>query len=138
MCRAAPRGGSCRPLRRRLGAVHRRRQLDLQQDLGGQWYQRLRYNHQERQGFAPISVDYAGRQDNLWWQLVQARTDHSRLELSTGYDLVGSFWQDVQLSAEYMPSRSTKLALQGDTTCVTNRRGRWGWCGPTCGLRGCT
>ena len=86
---------------------------DLQQDLGGQWYQRLRYNHQERQGFAPVSVDYAGRQDNLWWQLVQARTDRSRLELSTGYDLVGSFWQNVQLSAEYMPSRSTKLALQG-------------------------
>ncbi len=87
--------------------------LDLRRDLGGNWQTRLRYNHQERQGFAPIRIDYAGRRDNIHWQLVQVRTDRSRLDFSTGYDLVGSFWYDLRVRAEYMPSRRTKLSLQG-------------------------
>jgi len=86
--------------------------LDLEHDLGNDWQARFRYNHQERQGFAPISIDYGGKADDFYLQLVQARTDRSRIEVSTGYDLVGSFWQDLWLRAEYMPSRRTKLSLQ--------------------------
>ena len=86
--------------------------LDWQYDLGNAWQTRLRYDHSEVHGFAPISLDYGSKCDSFSWQLVRAITDRQRIELNTGYDAVGHFWQDAYLRAEYMPSRKNKLSLQ--------------------------
>ncbi len=86
--------------------------LDWQYDLGNAWQTRLRYDHSERHGFAPISLDYGSRSDYFTWQLVRAITDRQRMELTTGYDAVGHYWQDAYLRAEYMPTRRNKLSLQ--------------------------
>jgi hypothetical protein len=86
--------------------------MDLQHDLGHDWQTRLRYDHQNQSGFAPVSLDYGGKTDSFNLQVVQARPDRSRLEVTTGYDAVGHFWQDLWLRAEVMPSRHTKLTLQ--------------------------
>lgn len=86
--------------------------LDWQYDLGNWWQTRLYYSHAETHGFAPLSLDYGGKTDSVNWQLVRALTDRQRIEMTTGYDMVGDFWQDAYLRAEFMPSRRTKLSLQ--------------------------
>lgn len=86
--------------------------FDWQYDLGDAWQTRLRYNHSQVHGFAPISLDYGSTSDYFSWQLVRAITDRQRIELNTGYDAVGGIWQDAYLRAEYMPSRRNKLTLQ--------------------------
>jgi hypothetical protein len=86
---------------------------DWQYDLGGEWAERVDWQYQAQHGFAPLSMDFNGDEDAVTYQLVRAVTDRERIELSTGYDFYGHFWQDSQFDFEYMANKNTKLTLQG-------------------------
>jgi lipopolysaccharide export system protein LptA len=86
--------------------------LQIQRDLGNDWQSRLHFTHGETHGYEPISLDVGSREDTLTWETVQARTDRSRLDVATGYDFVGGFWQNATLSDDYMPDAHDKFSLQ--------------------------
>jgi hypothetical protein len=87
--------------------------FNWQYDLGGEWAEQINYSHVEQHGFAPLSMDYAGDDDVVTYQLVKAVTDRERIDLNTGYDFFGHYWQNAQVDYEYMPTKNTKLTLQG-------------------------
>jgi hypothetical protein len=99
---------------------------DLRHDMGGGWQQQLRYAYQDTDGFAPLSLDYAGRSHSLNYRLVNRVADRSWIDLSTGYDLIDSFWQDLRLRSEYMPNRHNKLSLQGGWDIELDESLPWG------------
>ncbi len=92
------------------------------QQWGGDWATRLRYGYQDRRGYAPLRLDYAGRSHSLYWEAAQLRPDRSRIFLSSGYDFISDRWRDVLLRTEYMPSASSKLELQSGYSL---QRTRW-------------
>jgi len=92
------------------------------QQWGGDWATRLRYGYQDRRGYAPLRLDYAGRSHSLYWEAAQLRPDRSRIFLSSGYDFISDRWRDVLLRTEYMPSASSKLEMQSGYSL---QRTRW-------------
>ncbi|NLO72665.1 MAG: hypothetical protein GX100_00970 [candidate division WS1 bacterium] len=96
--------------------------FDLRRNLGHDWQTRLHYTHSETHGYEPITLSYGTRASALRWDMVQATTDRTRLEISTGYDFVGDFWQDLRIAGQWMPNRQSKLTLQ--TGCGL-QDGRW-------------
>jgi hypothetical protein len=81
--------------------------------IGGGWETRMQMSYGRPAGYAPIRLDYWGRQESMQLQAVRLRPNRSRIELSTGFDFVSDQWNAVVGRAEWMTSRSSKLQLQG-------------------------
>ena len=86
--------------------------FDVRRDLGHDWQTRLHYTEGETHGFEPIALDFGSRASCVTLDTVQATTDRTRLEISSGYDFIGSFWQDLRVTGEWMPNAKSKLSLQ--------------------------
>ncbi len=94
----------------------------LRQHLSSHWDTRLSYNYSGTHGYSPLRLDYSGRSHSLYWQAVRTLRDHSRLELSTGLDLISDTWRDALLRYELMTSRDSKIQLQSGYSL---NRSRW-------------
>lgn len=84
----------------------------LRQELGDHWNLQTSLNYFRPDGYAPLQLDYWARQEDMQFQAVRLSPDHSRIDLSGGYDFVGNQWRTLLGQFEYMTSRSSKLEMQ--------------------------
>ena len=94
----------------------------LRQEFGSHWTTRLQGNYSRPHGFSPIRLDYWGKQTDLYYQAVRLSPNHSRIDLSVGYDFVNDSWRTALGQFEFMTSRSSKLRVQ---TGYEIERSRW-------------
>ncbi len=84
----------------------------VRRDFGSHWHTRLRYNYANTRGFAPLRLDYSGRRNDIYFEAIRLSPQHSRLELSTGLDIINGRWRDALLRYEVMTAASSKVQLQ--------------------------
>jgi hypothetical protein len=87
-------------------------QSDVTHQLNDNWQVRASYSQVSPSGFAPIRLDYWGRQHDATVQLVGLAPDHYRVDLSSGFDFLGDTWRTVTGQFEYMTSSRSRLQLQ--------------------------
>jgi hypothetical protein len=85
---------------------------DLRETIGEHWNARAQFSYSKPAGFAPITLDYWARQSDVSFQVVRATANHSRLDLSSGYDFINKQWRTALGQLEVMTSGSSKLHLQ--------------------------
>ncbi len=85
---------------------------ELRQKFGEHWTTRLTGDYSRPHGFAPIRLDSWGRQADVTYQMVRLSRNHSKIDLSTGRDLLYSRWRAALGQFEFMTSGSSKLGFQ--------------------------
>ncbi len=84
---------------------------ELRTDWGGHWMTRLSGSYSNPSGVTPLRLDYWGKDSSMQFQAVRLVPNHSRLELSTGYDFQSSQWNTAVGRYEIMTSPCSKLEL---------------------------
>lgn len=85
---------------------------EIRQELGANWTTRWRLDYSSPNGLSPIRVDYWGRSKDLQFQAARVSPNRSRIDLSTGYDMLTDKWRTALGRFEFMTSGSSKLSLQ--------------------------
>jgi len=85
---------------------------ELRSDLPDHWASRVTWSWDSPHGFAPLRLDYAGRQNNLYLELGRTDAGRSRIDLSTGYDLRQAQWRDLSMRAQFTPNEHNRVQAQ--------------------------
>lgn len=86
--------------------------MDVRQQIGSHWTNRINYEHSKPSGYSPIRLDYWGNRQDLVYQGVGVWGDNLRVNLSSGYDFVQNRWRTVWGQFQILTSPNSRLQIQ--------------------------